>query len=82
VTRGEKLLEKMRARQRDWRIEDVVTLCAAFGVTCTPPHKGSHYKVKHDRHPEILTIPAHRPIKPIYITSLVRFIDAVAKGSE
>ena len=26
---------------------------------------------------EILTIPARRPIKPIYIRELVRFVDAV-----
>jgi hypothetical protein len=32
----------------------------------------------HVRHPsarEILTIPAHRPIKPVYIRKLVRYID-------
>jgi hypothetical protein len=32
---------------------------------------------------EILTVPAHRPIKPVYIADLVRFIEAVAaRGSE
>jgi hypothetical protein len=30
--------------------------------------------------PMILTIPAHRPIKPIYIRDLVRFVDAVREG--
>lgn len=76
--RGVKLLERMRANPRDWRIENVITVCEAFGLACTPPRKGSHYKVKHESQAEMLTIPAHRPIKPVYIADLVRFIDGVA----
>lgn len=72
-----KLLEKMQANPRDWRLEDVATVCEAFGIACTPPRKGSHYKVKHADVAEILTIPAHRPIRPVYIRDLVKFIDAV-----
>lgn len=82
MSRGEKLLERMRANPRDWRIEDVAKLCDAFGVTCTPPRKGSHYKVKHGSQAEILTIPAHRPIKPVYVTDLVRFIERVIEAGE
>ncbi len=82
MARGEKLLQRMRDNPRDWRIEDVQAVCAAFGIACTAPRKGSHYKVKHENQPEMLTVPAHRPIKPYYIADLVRFIDAVAaKGS-
>ena len=77
MARGEKLLERMRANPRDWRIEDVQTLCAAFGIACTAPRKGSHYKVKHPDRTEMLTVPARRPIKPFYIEALVRFVDAV-----
>ena len=76
-SRGEKLLERMRANPRDWRIEDVATVCAAFGIACTPPRKGSHCKVKHDSQARVLTVPAHRPIKPFYIEALVGFVDAV-----
>ena len=76
--RGSKLLERMRRNPKDWRIEDVTALCDAFGATCTPPRKGSHYKIKHQGQTEILTIPARRPIKPVYIADLVRFIDQVA----
>ncbi len=75
-----KLLDRMRANPRDWRIEDVANMCVAFGVDCTAPRNGSHYKIKHGAMALILTIPAHRPIKPVYIRELVRFIDAVEKG--
>jgi len=30
--------------------------------------------------PKILTIPANRPIKPVYVRDLVRFVDAVRKA--
>ena len=78
AARGRKLLERMRHNPRDWRIGDIAAVCEAFGLTCTPPSKGSHYKVKHPSQSEVLTIPARRPIKPVYITDLVRFIDLVA----
>ncbi len=76
---ADKLLAAMRANSRDWRIEDVVNVCRANGADCTPPRNGSHYKVKHADMAAILTFPAHRPIKPIYIRELVRFIDAMRK---
>ena len=72
-----KLLERMRVNPRDWRIEEIVTICEAFGIACTAPRNGSHYKVKHHGVVEILTIPAHRPIKPVYIRDLIKFIDTV-----
>jgi hypothetical protein len=80
MARGEKLLERMRANPRDWRIEDVAAVCGAFGVACTPPRKGSHYKVKHESQAEMLTVPAHRPVKPWYIEALVEFIDRVREA--
>jgi hypothetical protein len=74
---ADKLLDRMRANPRDWRIDDVARLCAGFGIACAAPRKGSHYKVSHEAMPMILTIPAHRPIKPVYIRDLVAFIDSV-----
>ena len=76
------LLERMRANPRDWRIEDVSRVCRAAGATCAPPRKGSHCKVKHEQAADILTIPAHRPIKPVYIRELVRFIDALSGAGQ
>ena len=77
MTSAEKLLDRMRANPRDWRIDDVEAVCRAEGIACAPPRNGSHFKVKHAGVPEILTIPAHRPIKPVHIRAPVRFVDAV-----
>jgi hypothetical protein len=82
MTGGEKLLARMRANPRDWRIDNVLAVCRAVGVECTAPRKGSYNKVKHVSMTEILTIPAHRPIKPVYIKALVGFLDAVRKAEE
>ena len=77
MARADKLLAAMRANPRDWRIGDVATVCAGHGVDCSAPRNGSHYKIKHAAMTAILTIPAHRPIKPVYIRDLVAYIDAV-----
>lgn len=77
MTKSAKMLDRMRANPRDWRIEDIVSVCETNGIACTPPRRGSHYKVKHESKAEILTIPARWPIKPVYVRELVRFIDAV-----
>ena len=37
--------------------------------------KGSHVVLEHDSWIELLTIPAHRPIKPIYIKKLTKLIE-------
>jgi hypothetical protein len=62
-----KRLEAMRANPRgDWRIADVIALCAEFGVFCEAPRGGgSHYKIGHPKLAQKLTIPSKRPIKPV-----------------
>ena len=82
MAKGRKLLERMRLNPRDWKIADVESVCSAFAIACTAPRKGSHYKVKHQSQKEILTIPAHRPIKPVYIMDFVKFVDAINGGAE
>jgi len=69
------LIDRMRANPRDWTISDVETLCNHSGVKMTSPRGGSHYKVRNPVTGEILTIPAHRPIKPVYIRQLLDLID-------
>ena len=79
MSQAEKRLEAMRANPAgDWRIADVETVCRAYGVTCRPAAGGgSHYNLSHPTQTRILTIPARRPIKSVYIDRLVLFVDAV-----
>jgi len=80
MSRAAKTLAKMRNNPQGWRLDQVISLCQAYeacGVICRPPKRGSHYKVAHPAIEGILTIPADRPIKPVYIKMLVDFIDTV-----
>ena len=72
-------LDRMRRNPAsDWTIADVEAVCREHGVRCSPPTGGgSHYKVSHPTQRDILTVPSRRPVKPVYIRKLVRFIDQV-----
>lgn len=70
------LLQRMRRNPAgDWTIGDVETLCREHGLLFRPGKGTSHCHAKHPAAREILTIPAHRPIKPVYIRKLVRYIE-------
>ena len=75
-------LDAMRSNPAaDWTVADIDAVCKEHGVRCTAPTGGgSHYKVSHPLRHDILTIPKRRPVKPVYIRKLVRFIDAVTQG--
>ena len=78
MSRGEKRLEDMRNNPRaDWQISDIRVVCETFGIRLAEPSGGSHYKVSHERLRDILTLPARRPIKPVYIRNFVAFVDEV-----
>lgn len=76
MTTSEKLLERMRNNASNWRIEDVITVAKRYGLVYRN-EGGSHYHFSHADLAEHLSIPAHRPIKAVYIRALVKFIDAI-----
>jgi hypothetical protein len=71
----------MRANPRgDWTIADVEAVCREFDVLAEPPRGGgSHFKVHCPGMREYVTMPSRRPIKPVYIRQLVRFIETVRR---
>lgn len=81
MPRADKVLAAMRVNPAgDWRIGDVARLCRRHGLGCMAPRRGDHYKVSHAALAEILTIPAARPIKPVYIRRLVAMVEAVMRN--
>ena len=71
------LLERMRRNPTgDWQIRDVEAVCREHGLLLRAGKGTSHFHAKHPSAREILTIPARRPIKPVYIRKLVRYIEA------
>ena len=76
MARGDKTLAAMRENPRDWRIDSLESVAAAFGVNVRKSG-GSHVVFEHPDVAEALSVPARRPIKPIYVQRFVRFIDSV-----
>jgi hypothetical protein len=76
------LLQRMRRNPAgDWQIRDVEAVCRECGLLFRPGRGTSHAHAKHPNAREILTIPARRPIKPVYIRKLVRYIEVHGESS-
>ncbi len=73
---ADKILAKMRVNPRDWRIASLETVASRCGVTVRKSG-GSHAVFSHDSSPVAVTIPAHRPIKPVYIRQFLALIDDI-----
>lgn len=71
-----KLLDAMRNNPRDWRIEDLLVVAIQFGIECRN-NGGSHHVLSFRNIENDVTVPAHRPIKPVYIRQFLLLVDAV-----
>jgi predicted RNA binding protein YcfA (HicA-like mRNA interferase family) len=62
----------MANNPRDWSVEQVLTVARHAGLSVRCPG-GSHHILRNEAGKKI-SVPAHRPIKPVYIKALVRLI--------
>jgi hypothetical protein len=75
-----KLLESMRRNPRaDWRIDDLKSLAAHFGIAWRSPG-GSHVTFVAPNG-SVVTVPMRRPIKPIYVKMFVEMIDRLGSAT-
>ena len=73
-----KTLQKMRKRQIGWLIEELQAVVEDNFVECHKPGRGgSHVIFSAPGVREIVSVPAKRPIKPVYIKQSLALIDAV-----
>lgn len=73
VTRAAKTLAQMKANPLDWRIESLKSVSDAFGLVYRQPG-GSHVIIRHPNG-AMLSVPARRPIKPVYVRKFVRLVE-------
>ena len=66
MSKADKLLERMRNNQQGWRIEDVKTVAGRFKMLMRAKG-GSHHVFGFPFIDEAVSIPAHKPIKAVYI---------------
>jgi len=74
MTAADKLLAKMRENPRDWQIGQLETLARQreLGVRKSG---GSHVVFSRAGCPLRVTVPAHKPIKPVYIAQFLELVD-------
>jgi hypothetical protein len=73
MSKIERLLIKMRSNPHDWQIDTLKNIAKRFDVAWRQPGT-SHVTFRHPSGAKI-TVPAHRPIKPIYTKKFIRLID-------
>ena len=78
MTKADKILDRMRANPRDWRIEELEAAAKRLGLTVRKPG-GSHVIFQKSGCSLEVSIHAHKPIKPVYVRRLIDLIDAEAE---
>jgi hypothetical protein len=76
MTTADKTLDRMRNNPRDWRIDDLLTVAGRCGIEVRNSG-GSHHVFSAQGVAESLCVPAHRPIKPVYIKRFIVMIDTI-----
>jgi hypothetical protein len=80
MTRREKLLARMRENPRDWNIDDLKALAKHFEVDWRQPGTSHVTFTAVGQIP--ITVPAHKPVKPIYIKKFLALLDAIGEPDE
>jgi len=71
-----KTLQKMRKNQTGWSIDELQAVANENGVVWRRPgNGGSHVIFSASGVREIVSVPAKRPIKPVYIRQFLALID-------
>lgn len=78
MSRIDKRLERMRNNPRDWRIDELQSMAKRLGIDCRNDG-GSHHVFSHPGVDFDLSVPVHRPIKPVYIRQFVALIERVRR---
>lgn len=78
-----KSLQKLRKNSIGWRIEELQSVAEQNLVEWRRPGRGgSHVIFSAPNVREIVSVPAKRPIKPVYIKQFLALIDAVRGKTE
>ena len=71
--KADKILAKMKQNPRDWRIDSIKTVAKNYDIQWR--QKGTSHIVFIRNDGKTLPIPAHRPIKPIYVRKFIDFVE-------
>jgi hypothetical protein len=71
-----KLLSSMRQNPNDWTLPKLLTVAKRHGLEVRS-NGGNHHVFSHPSVKDPLSVPAHRPIKAIYIRRFVALIEQI-----
>ena len=75
MSKAVKLLQKMKANTKaDWSQSNIKTLVKAFNLNLR--QRDTSHAVITNSSGQHITVPMHKPIKPLYIKRLVELIEA------
>lgn len=79
MAKADKLIDRMRNNPRDWSVNDLKTLASRRGLDWRQPGT-SHVTFSY---PGLvpLTVPAHKPVKPIYVKRFLELIDRIGEDN-
>ena len=80
MVKMDKIIAKMRNNPKDWTIDNLKTLAQRSGIDWRQPGT-SHVTFSYPG-VEPLTVPSHKPIKPIYVKRFLDLIDRVGEKNE
>ncbi len=73
MSKFDKLIIKMHANPRGWRIDDLKAVAERFGIDYRQP--GTSHVTFRLKNGAKVTVPAHKQIKPIYIKQFLELLD-------
>ena len=76
MSTAEKMLDQMRNNPRDWRIETLLSVAEKLDIEVRN-HGGSHHIFSVPGIDLAVSVPAHRPIKPVYIRQFLLLVEQV-----
>ena len=71
-----KLLAAMRQNPKDWAMAKLLTVARQYDIEVRSSG-GSHHVFSHPSVKDTLSVPAHRPIKAVYIKRFLALIDQI-----
>lgn len=72
MSKADKILDRMRINPLDWRIDSLKTVARSRSIQWR--QQGTSHVVFVREDGRTLPVPAHRPIKPVYIRMFVEFV--------
>jgi hypothetical protein len=80
MNKSEKMLAKMRINPQDWKIDDLKKIADKFAIEYRQP--GTSHVTFRTTNGDKLTVPAHKPIRAIYIKLFIKLIDGTGGKDE